>query len=317
MEVPELGLMQDCDDAAVTPPRPGRTRRAAKLIGGILGAALAVASLVAAVTKLHVTTDTAEERGDLLIRYEALKSDHARLLGERDELANTKSALQGDVDAVRESKVALASQVEDLEAARDALQRAIEDLRHRLEAESARVDAERRRADSEAARAEALQAELDHSRAACDALQRTNGNLDMRLYAESARAEALQGEVAQLRQILHTPASGWAIFGEPCHSEDGHGGRHPRMHNRNFDPDVRPTADQGATVFVVRELTAVWSSQPIESTRDRYSVPFVYNEGEWYPPEETSGVLVPGQRVAILRTFPIKYGPTFVEYRLL
>lgn len=128
-----------------------------------------------------------------------------------------------------------------------------------------------------------------------------------------------RNRLASIAAHLQAPGTGWVMYGEPCHSPSGWDGRHPAMHNRAFDLNRWPTAEdiQRGTIFTVKEFTTVWSEKPAESDRDEYNVPFIYNEGEWYPPEETAGLLVPGQRVKITHVFPIEYGFTFVQYALL
>lgn len=91
------------------------------------------------------------------------------------------------------------------------------------------------------------------------------------------------------------------------------------MHNRQFDakPENGPLDKPPVVkeVVVAREFVTVWPTNGGPKYNDKDTI-FGYGP-EQYPDEATApGVLVPGQEVRIVRVHPIKYGFTFIEFKL-
>lgn len=122
-----------------------------------------------------------------------------------------------------------------------------------------------------------------------------------------------QVKLAAIDEFSATPRTGWVLYGEPCHNAVKH--RHPTMHNRQFNADDGPAdkAPLAGETVTARVFAVVWPGSPKLDDKDKY----IFYGGETYPPEETAlGVLVPGQRVRVMRVMDIQYGPTFIEYEL-
>ncbi len=294
-------------------PLPSPRRWWAKIAWlAVFGLVIALAGWSRDVLGAELSIDTSTTR-TLRSQLEALRNE---LNAERAKAAAVEVALREQMHGIRDDKRNLSDQLQAAIERAESTKSALELLRIQATIGpptnpngpvSARLEAE-----LESARKE-LGGKLGDLTELTEKNRRLQGDL------EAANQQLVKfGDVNgvyldALHRFTETPRTGWVIYGERCLSKTGWDGRHPKMHNRNFEADRVPSVGDVARV---REFTNVWAAEPKRSDEDKHSF-IVTSYKEVYPPEAVIGILIPGQAVRVVQVMDIEYAYTYIQYELL